>query len=85
MNVVDQQLAEKYGDRYEALKQKVTEFKAQYAEKQQEAITIDATVVEVEQGKWEEKAANVGVAIADKEAELKDNLKQTVQSFFAKP
>jgi hypothetical protein len=82
---LDAKLAERYGDRYVAAKQRLENFKLWYSNTLVQAETIGPGLLQQKQAKFEgEVVANAGVSVAKKEQQIKQQVKQFLQTAVTK-
>ncbi|WP_448602162.1 hypothetical protein [Thermoleptolyngbya sp.] len=77
---LDVRLQERYGDRYDEVKRQLETAQAWYASAQAEGKTLGNEAKHFKQVEIEEKAASLGKTIAQKEAEIKAQLREIVNS-----
>jgi len=75
-------LAARYGDRYDDAKQHLENAKTWYAKTRGEAQLNGSTVVEIKQVEAETKLGEAGVALAQKEEEVKAQIKQSLKELW---
>lgn len=83
---LDANLTERYGDRYGATKQRMKDLTAWYntVKVQAEASSTEPTVLQQRQEAIENKLGEAGTTLAQKEREVKQQLKQLVKTAAAK-
>ncbi|HIK39141.1 hypothetical protein [Thermoleptolyngbya sp. M55_K2018_002] len=77
---LDARLQERYGDRYEEVKRQIETAQTWYANAKTKGETLGNEAKHFKQVELEEKAADLGTTIAQKEAEIKAQLRQIVNS-----
>ncbi|MDG2614894.1 hypothetical protein P7L53_01420 [Thermoleptolyngbya sichuanensis XZ-Cy5] len=77
---LDGRLQERYGDRYEEVKSQIETAQTWYANAKTKGETLGNEAKHFKQVELEEKAADLGTTIAQKEAEIKAQLRQIVNS-----
>ncbi|WP_068511190.1 hypothetical protein [Leptolyngbya sp. O-77] len=77
---LDTRLQERYGDRYEEVKRQIETAQTWYANAKTKGETLGNEAKHFKQVELEEKAADLGTTIAQKEAEIKAQLRQIVNS-----
>jgi hypothetical protein len=76
---IDTDLEARYGDKYQTAKQRVDQFLAFYKSQQAQVATGESTgAIEVPYQIVEEKAAQVGATLAQKEAQMKQKVQDAV-------
>ncbi len=82
--VLDEQLAERYGDRYEQVKQQLEKYweavKVWYEQRRTEVETGATDPVQRSQSDFNSKFADAGTFVARKEQEIKDRIKNALHS-----
>ncbi|MBF2047890.1 MAG: histidine kinase [Leptolyngbya sp. IPPAS B-1204] len=73
-------LAARYGDRYEEMKRHLDDAKAWYQEAQTKAATSEPGAMEQKQAEFEQKIGEAGAAIARKEKQVKQILKDLLHT-----
>ncbi|UBF24619.1 hypothetical protein K9N68_23495 [Kovacikia minuta CCNUW1] len=82
---VDAKLAERYGDRYATTKQRLENFKLWYGDTLTQAETVGPGLLQQKQTKFEtEVVANAGASVAKKEQQIKQQVKQFLQTSISK-
>ena len=81
---LDQQLADHYGDRYARLKQRWTQFVTGYQAAKATAAEQGIDPVQAQQAEVADRAGEIGVAVAQKEQAIRQQLKEFLQTTAAK-
>ncbi len=82
---LDNKLNERYGDRYATIKQRLETFKAWYGNTLTKAETIGPGLLQQKQAKFEsEVVSSAGASVARREQQIKQQIKQFVQTAAAK-
>lgn len=81
---VDQQLTDHYGDRYAALKQRWGHFVTAYQSAKATAVEQESDPVQAKQAEVADRAGEIGVAVAQKEQQIRQQLKDFLQTTAAK-
>ncbi len=71
---VDKTWNQRYGDRYQTLKQRFKKVKTWYGEEKSKVEAGAATPIDRKQAQWKTKASEVGVSVAQKEEKIKHRL-----------
>lgn len=80
----DAKLAERYGDRYSAVKQRLNNAKVWYSTQVAKAEAQETTVLQQKQVEFESKAAAAGTSVGQREQQIRQQVKQFFQSATAK-
>ncbi|HEY9598224.1 MAG TPA: hypothetical protein V6D33_11200 [Cyanophyceae cyanobacterium] len=81
---LDVKLAERYGDRYAAVKQRLEKGATWYKEATVQAKATETTVLEQKQAEFETKLSEAGATVAQKEQQVKQQLKELLRAATAK-
>lgn len=81
---LDANLAERYGDRYAAVKQRLEKLASWYGDATAQAKTMETTVLEQRQAEFESKLGEAGTTLAQKERQVKQRIKELVQTATAR-
>lgn len=84
LNQLDQQISERYGDRYDEVKRQFEGAKNWYETKRTEVEATGVNPVEQKQEQAQHRLSNVGAAVARKEEQIKLLLKELVQTVTQK-
>lgn len=81
---VDAKLTDRYGDRYAAAKQRLNTTKAWYSTQIAQAEAQETTVLQQKQVEFESKAGAAGASVGRREQQIRQQVKQFLQSATAK-
>jgi hypothetical protein len=82
---LDAKLTERYGDRYASAKQRLENFKLWYSNTLVQAETIGPGLLQQKQANFEDEVvANAGVSVARREQQIKQQVKQFLQTAVTK-
>lgn len=81
---LDVSLTERYGDRYSAVKQRLEKGATWYKAATAQAAVTQTTVLEQKQAEFENKLSKAGTTVAQKEQQVKQQLKALLQTATAK-
>ncbi|HEY9652473.1 MAG TPA: hypothetical protein V6C95_17580 [Coleofasciculaceae cyanobacterium] len=81
---LDVKLAERYGERYAAVKQRMEKGATWYNAATVQAKATETTVLEQKQAEFENKLSEAGATVAQKEQQVKQQLKALLQTATAK-
>lgn len=81
---LDANLAERYGDRYGAAKQRLEKLASWYGDATAQAKTMETTLLEQRQAEFENKLGEAGTTLAQKERQVKQRIKELVQTATAR-
>ena len=84
LTTLDTTLAARYGDRYQTVKQKIETLAARYRSTIANAETQNSDPLQQKQAEFETKAGAAGAAAARKESQIKQQLKDFLQTAAAK-
>ncbi len=82
LEVLEANLAARYGDRYDDAKQHLENAKVWYAKTRGEAQLNGSTAVETKQVEVETKLGEAGVTLAHKEEQVKAQIKQSLKELW---
>lgn len=77
---LDARLMERYGDRYEEVKHQLDNAQVWYTNAKAEGKVNDVQMAELKQVQLQEKAANFGATVAQKEAQLKEQVRHILNN-----